>query len=254
MAGRVPHWATVMTMPISDREVTNPHGNMWGMPRILIIDDEPGMRATVRKALISEGHEVDEAEDGPSGLARAISGSFDLVILDLGLPHLPGESVLEQLTAVQPDLPVIVLTAKDDIDDRVSALDKGAEDYLTKPFALAELMARVRVQMRTRPMVTSPDNPAVMTHRRVTLDRLRRCAEVNGEDVLLTPQEFSLAEQFIRHPEETLSRSELLRTVWGLEQAPRRSNLVDVGVAQLRRRLGQDTIETVRGEGYRFLG
>ena len=151
---------------------------------------------------------------------------------------------------------LIVVSAKDDIDDRVAALDAGAQDYVVKPFALAELMARVRLRARSDPGASDGEESAatMLSHGRIALDRLRRVAEVEGEEVLLTPQEFALAEQFLIYPEEVLSRAELLERVWGLQQAPRRSNLVDVAVVSLRRRLGADTIETVRGEGYRFLG
>ena len=228
-------------------------GTMTGMPRVLVVDDEPGMRAMLRRGLEAEGHTVSEAADGASGLALAVAGDVDLVLLDLGLPKLNGEQVLQQIVAVRPQLPVIVVSAKDDVDDRVQALEAGAQDYVVKPFALAELMARVRLRVRLSDGET-PGSAAMLEHGRIRLDRLRRVAVVEGEEVLLTSQEFALAEQFLTFPEEVLTRAELLERVWGLQQAPRRSNLVDVAVVALRRRLGSDTIETVRGEGYRFLG
>ena len=247
-----------MTMASVSEAVAAPivHDTMTGMPRVLVIDDEPGMRAMLRRGLEAEGHVVTEAADGAEGLALAVAGDVDLVLLDLGLPTLAGETVLAQIVAVRPQLPVIVVSAKDEIDDRVAALDAGAQDYVVKPFALAELMARVRLRARSEAHGQSDDEPSATTlsHGRVRLDRLRRIAEVDGEEILLTPQEFTLAEQFLTYPEEVLSRAELLERVWGLQQAPRRSNLVDVAVVALRRRLGADTIETVRGEGYRFLG
>lgn len=232
------------------------HGTMMGMPRVLVIDDEPGMREMLRRGLEAEGHTVTEAADGATGLAMAVAGDVDLVLLDLGLPTLAGETVLAQIVAVRPQLPVVVVSAKDDVHDRVAALDAGAQDYVVKPFALAELMARVRLRARNKPGSAGHDEStaAALCHGRVRLDRLRRVAEVDGEEILLTPQEFALAEQFLTYPEEILTRAELLERVWGLQQAPRRSNLVDVAVVSLRRRLGADTIETVRGEGYRFLG
>lgn len=246
-----------MTMTaLEEGAVETLHGTMMGMPRVLVIDDEPGMREMLRRGLEAEGHVVTEAADGATGLALAVSGEVDLVLLDLGLPALAGETVLSQVVAVRPQLPVIVVSAKDDIDDRVAALDAGAQDYVVKPFALAELMARVRLRARSDPGASDGEESAatMLSHGRIALDRLRRVAEVEGEEVLLTPQEFALAEQFLIYPEEVLSRAELLERVWGLQQAPRRSNLVDVAVVSLRRRLGADTIETVRGEGYRFLG
>lgn len=236
-------------------------GTMAIMPRILIVDDEPGMRTLMRRGLEAEGHQVSEAENGAAGLAIAVAGEVDLVILDLGLPMLAGESVLEQIVQVRPELPVIIVTAKDGVDDRVGVLDLGAQDYLVKPFALAELMARVRLRLRPSAATsvgaaTAGEHhmPTSLHYGRVSLDLLRRCARYGEEEVLLTPQEFALLEQFLLRPEEPLSRSELLEAVWGLQQAPRRSNLVDVAVAQLRRRLGAEVIETVRGRGYRFLG
>ncbi len=222
------------------------------MATILVIEDEPGIRATLRRALQAEGFLVDEAADGASGLAQALTGDAGLVILDLGLPKLPGEEVLTLLREQRPALPVLVLTARDSVADRVAALDEGAADYVVKPFALAELMARVR--LRLRQASPGPQSPAELTSGRVHLDMVRRIAQVAGQTLVLTPQEASLLSEFLSHPEEVLSRADLLRAVWGLEQAPRRSNLVDVGVAALRKRLGIDCIETVRGQGYRYLG
>jgi DNA-binding response OmpR family regulator len=180
-----------------------------------------------------------------------------LVILDLGLPDFDGEVVLAQLRRVRPWVPVIVLTARDDVETRVTALDQGAEDYVIKPFDLAELMARVRLRLR-RPTANGdakqPEAPTTLQKGRISLDRLERVAMVSGESVVLTPQEYAVLEQLMLHAEDVVSRTQLLRSVWGMEQAPRRSNLVDVAVASLRRRIGATAIETVRGEGYRFLG
>lgn len=258
MVGSLPHRPVGVTTSTA-AVLRADHDTIAAMPNILVIDDEPGMRAMVRLGLEAEGHRVSEAEDGPSGLATAVAGDADLVILDLGLPLLAGESVLEQIVRVRPALPVIVVTAKDGVDDRVGVLDRGAQDYLVKPFALAELLARVRLRIRASTAGSAPasghrDRSTLLRHGRVSLDLLSRCATVDGEDVLLTQQECALLEQFLTQPEEILSRSELLLRVWGLEQAPRRSNLVDVAIAQLRRRIGPDVIETVRGEGYRFIG
>ncbi len=221
---------------------------MTDVATVLVVEDEPGIRSSVRRGLEAEGHHVREASDGAAGLALALSPQVQLVILDLGLPKLSGEDVLELIRAQRPDLPVVVLTARDAVEDRVRALDAGAQDYVVKPFALAELMARVRVRLRQTPVT------ATLSHGRVSLDRVSRQATVDGRVVALTTQEYGLLEQFLQQPEETLGRAQLLQAVWGLEQAPRRSNLVDVGVAGLRRRLGVDCIETVRGQGYRYLG
>lgn len=221
---------------------------MEAMATVLVVDDEPGIRSGIRRGLEAEGHRVEEAEDGATGLAKAMTPHVELVILDLGLPALPGEQVLDVVRAQRPELPVLVLTARDAVEDRVRALDAGAVDYVIKPFSLAELMARVRLRLRV------PQTQSALAHGRVSLDRLRRTASVDGQTVELTTQEHGLLEQFLNQPEEVLTRATLLRAVWGLEQAPRRSNLVDVGVATLRKRLGVDCIETVRGQGYRFLG
>lgn len=221
---------------------------MTDVATVLVVEDEPGIRSSVRRGLEAEGHDVREAGDGAAGLASALSPQVQLVILDLGLPKLSGEEVLELIRAQRPSLPVVVLTARDAVEDRVRALDAGAQDYVVKPFALAELMARVRVRLRQTPVSST------LSHGRVSLDRVSRQATVDGQVVALTTQEYGLLEQFLQQPEETLGRAQLLQAVWGLEQAPRRSNLVDVGVAGLRRRLGVDCIETVRGQGYRFLG
>jgi DNA-binding response OmpR family regulator len=224
------------------------HGSMSDMATVLVVEDEPGIRSSLRRGLEAEGHLVQEAQDGATGLVQALSPRVQLVILDLGLPKLAGDDVLDLVLAQRPQLPILVLTARDAVEDRVRALDAGAIDYIVKPFALAELMARVRLRLRDAPQPTS------LRHGRVTLNLVRRHAEVVGQEVALTTQEAGLLQQFLQHPEETLSRGQLLRSVWGLEQAPRRSNLVDVGVATLRKKLGVDCIETVRGEGYRFLG
>lgn len=225
------------------------HGSMNAVATVLVIDDEAGIRSVIRRGLEAEGHRVSEAEDGAAGLAAALGGGVDVVILDLGLPRLDGTEVLDLLHMHRPDLPVLVLTARDGVDERVRVLDSGAVDYVIKPFSLPELMARVRIRLRS----ASQASPQ-LRHGRVTLDRIDRTATVDDRRVALTIQESALLEQFLSHPEETLSRAELLRAVWGLDQAPRRSNLVDVGVAGLRRTLSLDCIETVRGQGYRFLG
>jgi DNA-binding response OmpR family regulator len=229
------------------------------VPRILVIDDEEGMRSFIRKGLQAEGHTVREAADGPSGLAAALTGDNDLVILDLGLPKLDGTDILEQIHEHAPDLPVVVVTARDGVNDRVDALDSGAVDYVIKPFALAELAARVRVRLPglnggSSRSATGFGRATVVTYGRFTLHVSLRTIEIGSDSVILTPLETSLAEQFLLHGGQVLSREQLLRTVWGVDEAPRRSNLVEVAVVNLRRRMGPDAIETVRGLGYRLVG
>lgn len=232
---------------------------MMDMSRILVIDDEEGMRSFIRTGLQAEGHAVQEAADGPSGLAAALTGDNDLVILDLGLPKLDGTDVLDQIHQHAPDLPVIVVTARDGVDDRVDALDSGAVDYVIKPFALAELAARVRVRLPKgaavagRPAAGS-SRREVVVYGRFTLNVPLRTMAFDGDSVILTPLETSLAEQFLLHGGEVVSREQLLRAVWGVDEAPRRSNLVEVAVVNLRRRMGSDAIQTVRGLGYRLVG
>lgn len=222
--------------------------SMEDVATVLVIEDEPGIRGSLGQALQAEGHAVREAADGASGLAQAMAPEVTAIILDLGLPKLSGDEVLRVVREQRPGLPVLVLTARDAVEDRVRALDAGAVDYIIKPFSLAEVMARLRLRLR------ETATPTTLRHGRVSLDRATRVAQVDGSDVCLTVQEAGLLEQFLRSPEETLSRSHLLTAVWGLEQAPRRSNLVDVAVAALRKRLPVGCIETVRGQGYRFLG
>lgn len=227
------------------------HASMSDVATVLVIEDEEGIRSSLRRALEAEQFLVEEAADGAVGLARALGADVDLVILDLGLPKLSGDEVLALIREQRPALPVLILTARDGVDDRVKALDQGAADYVVKPFALAELMARVRLRIR---QATPVPASARLQAGRCELDTARRVVRIGDASVLLTPQESALLAEFMNAPEEILTRAELLRAVWGLEQAPRRSNLVDVGVAALRKRLGVDCIETVRGEGYRFLG
>lgn len=232
---------------------------MMDVSRILVIDDEEGMRSFIRKGLQAEGHSVQEAADGPSGLAAALTGDNDLVILDLGLPKLDGTDILDQIHEHAPDLPVIVVTARDGVDDRVAALDSGAADYVIKPFALAELAARVRVRLSRNTTVPGREAPGsrskeVLTFGRFTLNIRMRTLEIGGDTVILTPLETALAEQFLLHGGEVLSREHLLREIWGVDEGPRRSNLVEVAVVNLRKRIGAGSIETVRGLGYRIAG
>lgn len=230
---------------------------MNSMPNVLVIDDEEGMRSFLRDGLQADGHNVVEAVDGPTGLVAALDKACDVVILDLGLPKLDGMHVLEQLKEHRPETPVIVLSARDSIDDRVAALDGGAVDYVLKPFALAELLARVRLRVKQDPggLTSQPiaDVPkGVITSGRVTLDTRRRLITIDEETIVLTPLETSLTEAFLRSAGEVLTREQLLKSVWGMDEAPPRSNLVEVAVVSLRKRLGSGFIETVRGLGYRF--
>jgi DNA-binding response OmpR family regulator len=217
--------------------------------RILIVEDEPRIASFVEKGLRSEGYTPTVVADGVTGLDYAVSGEFDLAILDIGLPGMDGFSVLQQMREMGSRIPVIVLTARDSVSDTVRGLEGGADDYMPKPFRFAELLARVRLRLRTR--VEGGDDTTSLEAGRVRLDLLRRQAYVDGREVDLSAREFTLAEMFLRHPGQVLSREQLLSHVWGYEFDPG-SNVVDVYVGYLRRKLGSTTIATVRGMGYRF--
>jgi DNA-binding response OmpR family regulator len=214
---------------------------------VLIVEDEDRIASFVERGLRAEGFAVQRAADGTTGYALACQEEIDLVILDLMLPELPGEKVLERLRASRPDVPVIVLTAKDAIEDRVRNLNAGADDYLTKPFSFAELLARVHARLRSRDQATS----TVLQVGEVELDVRSRTARLDAREVSLTAREFALLETFLRHPGQVLSQVQLMDRVWGYDFEPG-SNVVEVYVGYLRKKLRPDLIETVRGAGYRF--
>ncbi|KZE91352.1 response regulator transcription factor [Microbacterium sp. TNHR37B] len=216
------------------------------MTRILVVDDEPHIVSLVTRGLASEGYETAVAEDGAEALELAMEPDLDLIILDVGLPTMDGFEVLRHLRARGNTVPVIMLTARSGTSDTIEGLDAGASDYVSKPFAVAELLARVRSRLRE-----SPATPVVLTRGDVSLDVLARRVTVGDREVDLSAREFTLAEQFLRHPGEVLTREVLLSRVWGLDFDPG-SNVVDVYVRYLRSKLGPDHIVTVRGEGYRW--
>jgi DNA-binding response OmpR family regulator len=220
------------------------------MARILIVEDEQRIASFVAKGLKAEGHGVEVATDGARGLDEALGGDFDLMILDIGLPGMSGFDVLDQLRAQGSRMPVIVLTARDSVTDTVSALDGGADDYMSKPFRFAELLARVRVRLRQAQDVVGPADDELRVGD-LRLDLRTRRATVAGREVDLSTREFALAEMFLRNPGQVLSREQLLDHVWGYDFDPG-SNVVDVYVGYLRRKLGTSAISTVRGVGYRL--
>jgi DNA-binding response OmpR family regulator len=219
--------------------------------RILIAEDEARIAAFIDKGLRANGFTTLTAADGHSALEMAQAGLADLLVLDIGLPGMDGFAVLEQLRGSGHHLPVIILTARDSVSDTVAGLEGGADDYMAKPFRFEELLARVR--LRLREPSRSGDEVTVLAHGRVALDLRTRRASVEGRTVELSAREFALAEVFLRHPEQVLSREQLLDHVWGFDFDPG-SNVVDVYVRYLRRKLGADRIETVRGMGYRLVG
>ena len=214
---------------------------------ILVVEDEARIASFIERGLRAEGFGVQVAEDGDAGFALACNEDVDLVILDLMLPRLSGEQVLERLRQRRPRVPVIILTARDAVEDRVRNLNAGADDYVTKPFSFAELLARVQARLRA---VDQPNATEVEVNG-VQLDLRARVARFEGREVSLTAREFSLLETFMRHPGQVLSQVQLMDRVWGYDFDPG-SNVVEVYVGYLRRKLRKDLIETVRGAGYRF--
>ena len=221
--------------------------------RILLIDDEPEIRSFVGRALERQGYRVDAAPDAAGGIGRAIEGGFDLVILDLVLPDLDGRQALSTILRDNPDQAVLVLSCTSDVSAKVECLNLGASDYLTKPFSLAELGARVRARLRDvayRQDVPVP-RPEMLRFGGLTLDAGRLEASSGSGPVALTRLEFLLLRALIERGGGSVAKSELLSTVWGIDFDPG-SNLVDVCVRRLRAKLGYNLIETVRGEGYRL--
>ena len=217
------------------------------MAAILIAEDEPRIAAFVEKGLRSAGYTSTIARTGPEALGHASSGDFDLMILDIGLPKLDGFSVLETIRGQGSRLPVIILTARDSVTDTVAGLERGADDYMAKPFRFEELLARVRIRLRDQ----SQTGAVVLTVGDLTLDLRTRFVEVEGRSVELSAREFALLETFMRHPGQVLSREQLLSQVWGYEFDPG-SNVVDVYVRYLRHKVGAERIVTIRGAGYRL--
>ena len=220
------------------------------MPRILIVEDEPRIASFVAKGLRADGYVATVAADGREGLERALSGEFDLMVLDIGLPGLNGFEILDQLRSQGSHLPVIVLTARDSVTDTVSALEGGADDYMPKPFRFAELLARIRLRLR-QSGDPAPPHHDVLQAGGVRLDLRTRRATVEDRVLDLSAREFALTEMFMLNAGLVLSREQLLDQVWGFDFDPG-SNVVDVYVGYLRRKFGADTIATVRGMGYRF--
>jgi two-component system, OmpR family, response regulator len=250
--------------------------------RILIVDDEPKIRSFIGRALAAAGYATELADTGAEGLRRALQFRYDLVILDLVMPDLDGRQVLRKLLAGRPEQAVIVLSCVADVSAKVDCLERGAQDYLTKPFSLAELLARVRVQLRSDahthaearqhgeavPTATTRQaGPTRHAERRhgdehpqgetiraghVTLDVGRLVADVGQGPVPLTRLEFLLLRVLAEHVGQSVPKGTLLATVWGYDFDPG-SNVVDVCIRRLRSKLGFDLIKTVRGEGYQLV-
>jgi DNA-binding response OmpR family regulator len=257
--------------------------------RILIVDDEPKIRSFIGRALAAAGYATEFADSGAEGLRHAVATRYDLVILDLVMPDLDGRRVLGQLLAARPNQAVIVLSCVADVAAKVDCLERGAQDYLTKPFSLAELLARVRVRLRVEPQPHAAQHPSAAAHRvngsdlavepsgtgaearpggplrgdgyshaeviragEVTLDVGRLVADIGNGPVPLTRLEFLLLRELAEHVGQSVPKGKLLATVWGYDFDPG-SNVVDVCVRRLRSKLGFELIKTVRGEGYQLV-
>jgi len=218
------------------------------MSRILIAEDEVRIASFVEKGLRAAGFAVTVTADGKTALAQAQSGQFDLLILDIGLPGRDGFDILRTLRGEGNPIAVIVLTARDSATDTVRGLEGGANDYMSKPFRFDELLARVRLRLNDG----QPGPIGSLQVRGLELDLLTRRISVEGTLQDLSAREFALAEEFMRHPNQVLSREQLLSRVWGLDFDPG-SNVVEVYVRYLRAKIGADRIETVRGMGYRLV-
>jgi len=217
---------------------------------ILVVEDERRLAQVVRRVLGEEGHTVDVAYDGEEGLAMAMDGSHDVIVLDILLPGMDGLEVCRSLRANRVDTPVLLLTALDAVEDRVRGLDAGADDYLPKPFAFQELLARLRALGRRRVEAREPDQLQTAD---LALDLRRRRAERAGKTIDLSPKEFALLEFLMRNEGRVVTRTQILDHVWGYDYSPD-SNLVDVYVTYLRRKIDRgydrNLIRTVRGAGY----
>jgi DNA-binding response OmpR family regulator len=215
---------------------------------VLIVEDEPRMAQFIAKGLEQHGFVPLTAPTATEGLIAFARQRPDAVVLDLGLPDLDGRDVLRRIRDADASCPVVILTARAEVEDRVEGLSLGADDYLVKPFAFAELIARIDAVMRRS---LHPSRQVAVGG--ITLDIAAGTARTSAGAVVLTPQEVRVLDAFMHHRSDVLSRRELLRSAWGLEFDPG-SNLVEAYVKSLRRKLGRGCIATVRGEGYRFVG
>ncbi|MGQ4269108.1 response regulator transcription factor [Nocardiopsis changdeensis] len=218
------------------------------MSRILIVEDEERIASFIRKGLTAGGFTTTVVGTGAEAVDYAVTGGFDLMLLDLGLPDTDGFDVLRRVRSMGVDTPVVILTARDGVRDTVTGLEIGADDYVTKPFRFEELLARVRLRMRRE----RSGELTVLQAGGLALDLRTRRVAVDGDTVDLTAREFALLELLMRHPGQVLSRQQMLSHVWGYDYDPG-SNVVDVFVRALRRKVGADRIVTVRGMGYRLM-
>ncbi len=216
--------------------------------RLLVVEDETRLARALQRGLTADGFTVDVVGDGVSGLARALEGQYDAVLLDVMLPGLSGYEIVKRLRAEDSWVPVMMVSAKDGPYDQADGLDYGADDYLTKPFDYVVLLARLRALLRRQ----SDPRPPVLTHGDVALDPATREVTLGGEPVALSRREHELLEFFLRHPDRVVTKTELLDRVWDARGGGYEPNTVEVYVGYLRRKLGPGLIDTVRGAGYRL--
>lgn len=217
--------------------------------RILVIEDERRLASVLQKGLNEHGYATDVAHDGESALALALTEPYDLLVLDVMLPGLDGITICRELRDRGRRVPILMLTARDAVDDGVAGLDAGADDYLVKPFAFAELLARIRALLRRERAAKQP--VLRLGEGELEIDLLKREVRRRGQPVELTPREFTVLEYLVRHANAVVTRTQLIDHVWALDFMPG-SNVVDVYIRSLRRKLGDGLIETVRGVGYRL--
>lgn len=225
-------------------------------PRVLVIDDEPQIRRFLRISLGSQGFEVVEAPSGTLGLSQAEAGGIDVVLLDLGLPDMDGQALLESLRQ-HSDVPVIILSVREQEDEKVRALDNGANDYVTKPFGIRELLARIRAVLRRHQNDASLPETSRYRHGGVAIDLETRQVLLDGAMVHLTPKEYAVLAHLVRHAGRVVTQTQLLREIWGPVHA-QDTHYLRIVVSKLRHKLGDDPqspafLQTEAGVGYRLL-
>ena len=220
------------------------------MSRILVIEDEQRIASFIQSGLESHGYQVDVVSDGITAIHWAQHSNPDLIILDIGLPGRSGIDLLNEIRGSGNDVPVIILTARDSVADRVSGLELGANDYMSKPFAFEELLVRIRLRLKDASPKSTP-SLSELSVGGVTLNFYDRTVMYQGRKIELSGREFALLELFMRNPNRVLSREQLLSNVWDIDFDPS-SNVVDVYVRYLRQKLDETLIQTVRGMGYKF--
>lgn len=219
------------------------------MPTILVVEDDAKIARLLELELMHAGYAVEVAHDGRAGLDRALTGGIDLMLLDVMLPQMSGLEVVRRVKEEQPLLPVLMVTARGDRYDKVSGLDLGADDYITKPFEMEELLARIRAFLRMRQHVQVDTSERVLSYEGLTVDVNRHEVVCEGQKVDLTRREFDLLVYLLEHPERVLTRDQLVEHVWGYDYYGD-TNVVDVYVRYVRKKLGGSWIQTVRGVGY----